>query len=479
MRKNFIIVDKVNLSFFLMFFYLFCQRPEARAQTDSCHLRFEIKGGTAGKVKLIGVFADQNYIADSTMMNELGQFEFKRKSPLKPGYFYIILPDYTNFHMMVDREQHFSMKAEKPDLINSMKVEGSLDNVLLYESLKLQQMHDQRIDSINQYKKNNEGVESTQKLVDEAFKKINDERKEHVKLLLSKYPNSFFTKFKSAGQNPDLVEVFNEKGEPDRNVQLQYFKAQFWDNVDMSDPRLIYTPVIVNKLNKYIVDFTVQHPDSIIKYADLIIQKSFANKEMFQFVSNWIALKYQPTKTKVMDGEAVYVHIIDKYFTKENAYWLDSVELGKLRKKAWEMQASLLNRKGPDVVSVDPMGQTKSIYEIKKPYVIVYMYDPKCDHCREETPKLRKFYQEWKDKVEVFAIALQTNDQEWKEFLEKYAIKDWTNVYDPTNRSIYAKYWVDITPEMYVLNKERKIIGKNLKTDQLSFIINKDLGIQE
>ncbi|MBK7233592.1 MAG: redoxin domain-containing protein [Saprospiraceae bacterium] len=275
------------------------------------------------------------------------------------------------------------------------------------------------------------------------------------------------------------MEVLDENGKVDRAAQLQYFKAQFWDNVDMSDSRLIYTPVIVNKLNKYIVDFTVQHPDSIIKYADKIIQKSLANREMFQFVSNWIALKYQPTKTKVMDGEAVYVHIINKYFTKENAYWLDTAELGKLRKKAWEMESSLLNKKGPDVISTDPTGQTKSIYEIKKPYVIVFMYDPKCDHCREETPKLRKFYQEWKDKVEVFAIALQTNDKEWKEFLDKYQVRDWTNVYDPTNRSIYAKYWVDITPEMYVLDKNRKIIGKNLKTDQLSIILNKDLGIQE
>ncbi|MBK7809875.1 MAG: redoxin domain-containing protein [Saprospiraceae bacterium] len=449
------------------------------SQQDSCHLKFEVKGETAGKVKLIGVFADQNYIADSTMIDADGKFEFKRKSPMKPGYFYVILPDYTNFHVMIDKEQHFSMRTTKSDLINNMKVEGSLDNLLLYEALRLQMIHDKKIDSVNQFKKLHEAEPTTQKYVEDAFQKINDERKAQVKSFVEKYPQAFFTKFKSAGQNPDLVEVLDEKGQVDRAAQLQYFKAQFWDNVDMSDSRLIYTPVIVNKLNKYIVDFTVQHPDSIIKYADKIIQKSLANREMFQFVSNWIALKYQPTKTKVMDGEAVYVHIINKYFTKENAYWLDTAELGKLRKKAWEMESSLLNKKGPDVISVDPNGQTKSIYEIKKPYVIVFMFDPKCDHCREETPKLRKFYQEWKDKVEVFAIAMQTNDKEWKEFLDKYQIRDWTNVYDPTNRSIYAKYWVDITPEMYVLDKNRKIIGKNLKTDQLSIILNKDLGIQE
>ncbi len=296
---------------------------------------------------------------------------------------------------------------------------------------------------------------------------------------VSRYPNAFFTKFKLAGQNPDLVDIRDAKGEPDRAAQLQYFKAQFWDNVDLSDARLIYTPVIVNKLNKYIVDFTMQQPDSIIHWADIIIRKSMVNPEMFQFVSNYIALKYQPTKTKVMDGEAVYVHIIDKYFTKENAYWLDSTELGKLRKKAWEMQASLLYKKGPDVISTDPYGQTKSIYGIKKPYVIVFMYDPKCDHCREETPKLRNFYAQWNDKVEIFAIALNTNSKDWNEFIDKFQVRDWTHVFDPTNKSIYAKYWVDITPEMYVLNQDRKIIGKNLKTEQLQIVINRDMGKEE
>lgn len=58
-----------------------------------------------GKIKLIGVYADQNYIADSTFMNESGEFEFRRKSPFKPGYFYVILPDYSSFHIMINDEQ--------------------------------------------------------------------------------------------------------------------------------------------------------------------------------------------------------------------------------------------------------------------------------------------------------------------------------------------------------------------------------------
>ena len=51
-------------------------------------------------------------------------------------------------------------------------------------------------------------------------------------------------------------------------------------------------------------------------------------------------------------------------------------------------------------------------------------------------------------------------------------MQDFINVFDPTNRSIYARYFVDKTPEMYVLDRDRKIIGKNLKTFQVEELIN-------
>ena len=448
------------------------------AQSDSCHLKFKVNGFNGGKIKMIGVYADQNYIADSTMMNETGEFEFKRKSPFKPGYFYIILPDYSSFHMMINDEQFFTMEANKGDYINSMKVSGSIDNELLYQSMILQSRHEKKFDSLNEQKSKQANNPEVIKKIEAALELINVERKDYMRNLEAKYPNVFFTKFKIAGQNPEVPDFRKPNGEPDISKKLEFFRLNFWNGVDLMDTRLLATPVIVNKLNRFITDLTVQQPDSIIRQADFVIQKSLENPEMFQFFTNYIALKYQPSKTKVMDGEAVYVHIIDKYFTKDRAFWLTEKELADLRKKAWEMSASLLNRIGPDVISIDPNGQTKSIYGIKKPYVIVFMYDPKCEHCQEETPKLKQFYEEWKNKgVEVFAIVLNAKDQEWKDFIKKYQVQNWINVHDPTNASIYAKYYVDITPEMYVLNKDRKIIGKNLKVEQLKIILERDMGI--
>ncbi|MBK9109819.1 MAG: redoxin domain-containing protein [Saprospiraceae bacterium] len=447
------------------------------AQSDSCHIKFHIKGLQEGKVKFIAVFADQNYILDSSLVDASGKFELKSKRTIPSGYFYAILPDYSNFHFMIGDQPFFSMNADKSDMVATMQIENSADNEMLYENFKMQLRHDEDTKALQELK-NAVGTppEILQK-VDSLLEAMQKERKMQLQVFQKKYPDALYTKFKQAGQNPELVDVRLPNGEVDRERQLELFRQMFWDHVDFNDERLLRTPVLANKLKRFIMELTPQHPDSIIRQADFIIKKSLVNKEMFKFVSNWIALKFQPTQTKVMDGEAVFVHILEKYFdTKEKAFWASDKDLADFKKKVFEMKSSLLNRKGPDVVSTDFYGNTRSIYEIKEDFVIVFMYDPDCDHCQKEMPLLREFYKTWKPKgVEVFAIVLNATDDEWRNFINKNGVQDWINVHDPSNKSIYAKYYVDITPELYVLNKDRKIIGKNLKVEQVPFIIEQEL----
>ena len=48
-------------------------------------------------------------------------------------------------------------------------------------------------------------------------------------------------------------------------------------------------------------------------------------------------------------------------------------------------------------------------------------------------------------------------------------------MFDPTNKAIYGKYFVDVTPEIYVLNPGRTIIAKNLKVHQIAEVIERDM----
>ncbi len=446
------------------------------ADFDSTQIEAYLEGVPAGMAKLVGVWGDMNFIADSTPVDASGHLVLRRKKQLLPGFYTFLLPGMKNLSFLIDKDQRFTMRANIADALNTMKVEGEgINTQLFYETIRYQ--NKQEADLAKTTATMNKSAANSPEFIQakEQQTKLLEERKTYLAGIFKQYPDAFFTKFKIAGQNPEFKEYKKPNGDMDTMRQLIYYREHFWDGVDFNDDRLLNTPVIGNKLKRYIKELTPQNPDSLIKVADPLIQRVLHNKQYFKYFANWIALQYENTKTTVMDGEAVYVHIIKNYFTPELAWWEKPENLQGLQTHVWEMEASLLNRKGPDVRAMDVNGQYKSIYEITAPIIVIFMFSPDCEHCQKEAAEIERIYESWKPRgVEFFGIAVSTTDEEWKKFVKEKGFT-FTNVFDPTNRAIYAKYFVDITPEIYVLNKDRIIVGKNLHPDQLPTIFEREL----
>ncbi len=461
-----------------------CNAPEVEsspsgveADAEAPDIRIEMSGAEPGGTAfLIGFLADQQFKVDSARIGEGGILHFQRETPYDPGLLYAYFPDRSTLQLVIDKDQTFNLKTNKNSPVENMVVEGSLENELLYRNLKFELDYNQRLRSVQQRIGMLEpGSAESQELKDREAALI-EERKAHIREITGKYPETLFAKFKTAGQNPEPRDVRLPDGSIDKKRQVFLYRRDFWENVDFSDQRLLRTPVIHNKLQRYIKEMTVQHADSIISATRFLVDQVLDKPEYYQFFTNWVALQYQPGQSTLMDAEAILVHMVHNYFTYDRCFWADSAQVYAMQLRAQEMAASLLGKKGPDVLAKDPAGQLRSIYEIESPYIIVFMYNPECDHCIEETPKLLRFYRDWKDKgVEVFAIALDTDEARWRDFIRQYNM-EWINVFDPTNRSFYQKYYVDNTPEIYVLNADRTIIGKNLEVSQIETIINRDAG---
>jgi thiol-disulfide isomerase/thioredoxin len=470
-------------------FFLACQSAPTEGATDANatagtsevgpgeapDIRIRVNGIQSGTASLVGMLGDQQYRADTVSINRDGIFHFKKDQPYQQGMYFVLLPDEGIVQLLVTEDQTFSYTAQQGDLIGSAVVEGSLDNELLYKNLKYQEQKDPDIQQLSTRMRQLQSGTPEYEQVKTQRDALLKERQDHLDEIFSAHPNSLFTRFKKAGQNPEVREIFKPDGSLDKVAQVFQYRREFWDNVDFSDPRLLYTPVIGNKLKRYITELTPQHPDSIIYSTVKLVEKVLPYPEYFKFVVNWITLKYEPTKTTLMDPEAVFVHMIQNYFTEERAFWSNPAEVQALQLRAHEMSASLVGKKGPNVKVPGPDGQIKELYAINKPYLIVYIYNPTCEHCMVETPKLVQYYKQWKNQgIGVYAIAIDTDDAEWRQYTREKGMNDFVNVYDPTNRSIYATYFVDNTPEIYVLNPDRTIIGKNLNPDQIMIVIDRD-----
>ncbi len=431
-------------------------------------IELEVKGAPSGSVYLIATVENQNYRLDSAEVGPAGSIMFQPAEAYPSGLLYALLPDETYVPLLVDTDQAFVLRTQSNDLIGSMQVEGSLDNELLYRSLQLEAQHQAILTELQ-----NDGS-ITEAGLQQRQQDLEAERRAFLEQLFEQHPESFFTSFKRAGQNPQIRTILAADGTPDEGAQVAAYRKDFWAGVDLTDERLLRTPVIANKLQRFMTELTVQHQDSIIAAADYLLGKVLDKPAYFQFFANWIAVHYEPTKVALMDAEAVYVHMVQNYFTQERAFWADSMTVYGLQQRAGQMAASRVGQIGPTVTANDPAGNPRSTADIDAPYLIVYLYNPDCDHCIEETPRLVDFYHQWKDRgVGVYAIAIDAEPAIWRQFIQANQM-DWVNVMDPTNAAIYGKYYVDNTPEIYVLNPDRRIIGKNLKVHQIETIITRD-----
>jgi peroxiredoxin len=455
----------------LVFFVLL---TSASAQ-NSPEIKLRAEGYDQGTAYLIGIFTEQQYRLDSAKIDASGTMVFKREEPYPQGLVFAFLPDQTIVQMLLDEDQRFELSTKKGSIAESMVVTGSLENTLLYDNLRYENSYNAKNKALGDELAKLGVVHPQYQATKDQRDQLVKDRRQHLDQIFTQYPNTLFTSFKKGGQNPDLKEFFKPDGSRDTALQVYTYRMEFWDNVNFNDNRLLRTPVISNKLKRYMTELTAQNADSIKKSASFLIDKVLDKPDYFKYFANWITLQYEPKKSTVMDADAIYVHMIQNYFTHDKAFWSDTFELNFFQRQASEMAQSLVGLRGPEVVATDFNGNKHAISDLKSDYVIVYLFSTECSHCIEESPKLVKFYNEWKDKgVGIYAIGLGQDRQEWWDFVKKNGMDKFTNVNDPTNKAIYKTYYVDVTPEIYVLNPERIIVGKNIKVSQIAEIIERD-----
>lgn len=458
-------------------FALFLTHFGLNLNAQALDISIEIKGMPDGNCRLIGMFGGQNFLADS-LIAKGGKAEIKRDKSLEPGMYYFVLPNNQSFcQILLDSDQSFKMKTELSDIIGKMKVEGSEDNMLFYQNLVFEADQKPKMDTLEKNIAETSPNNPNLAYLNRQKEDLLAQRAAHLANFESKYPNSFFTRFKIAGQNPALKFPQKENGTLDTLRQLMAYRDDYFGPNDLNDERLYRTPVIPNKLKTYMTQLVPQSSDSVIKYADQLIARSKDCPKCYQYIVNWIAIKYE--KPVIMGGEAILVHLVDKYFTDDiSELWFPGKpeELAKIRKKVREMRPSLIGNTGQDLRCKNLNGEYESLYDLKTPIKIVFMYSYSCSHCMERAPVLRDVLEKWKGKVDVYALCLDPEPARWKEFVTKYRLESFHNVSDPDLESrYYYKYHVDITPECYVLDENNKIVAKDLHPNQLEPIFKQIL----
>ena len=466
------------------FFLLICSGALAQenksdtrfeSYTDSAEIEVVLKGAAAGIVKLLGYYGDGNLERDSSIADSSGKVVFRNPKHFDEGMYYAVYSDNSFIAFLLGHNQKIFLHTDRMDIAKNMKT-NSAENKLYCENQIYESNFAARIDSA----KNKMTAAAVGSKLYSAHKKEVDnlvsEKEEVVKGYVKKYPGSFFAKFKMLGQNPRLHEMKKPNGDIDTMAQTIAHRNEYWNNYDFSDMRLLRTPVYFNKLKKYLTTLFYQRGDSMLSGVKFILDKvDKGDKEVFSFTVNYLLLTYH--EPPVMGGEIIFCYTVDNYFTREKAFWSDSVNIYRTQRQSDMMRPSMLGETGQDVNCKNEKGEYVNLYSIKKPIRVVYLFNPDCEHCQKETPKLKKLYDKWKSKgLEVYAIIVAGEYDKWHKYINDLHL-DWVNVIDPKYESGYhKKYYVSITPGLYVLDAKNKIVAKQAMPDSLEEIFERMVG---
>jgi len=265
----------------------------------------------------------------------------------------------------------------------------------------------------------------------------------------------------------------------DSNFEYYYYLNHYWDNMDFSDPALITIPqgVFYERLKTYFDDVVPPLIDSIIKYADILVEKAKDTPELFRFFVVYITQKYE--RSQYVAHDAVFVHMVQKYYARGLCTWTDEAVLERMVTHANKLQHILIGRKAPELYMADTADVFHSNYDIQRKYTIMWFWDLNCGHCKSATPKLVEFYNRAKDSLdfEVFAICMTNDLEKWKQAIIERQLP-WINVGgNRANIDYRVVYDVVTTPVIFVLDREKNIIVKKIGIDELeNFIRNYDEG---
>jgi peroxiredoxin len=442
-----------------------------KAQTGY-EIQFKVDGWKDTTVYLGHYYGENHYIKDTATVNSTGYFKFDGAKLLAPGVYFLVLDKSKIFELVIGNTQRFKMETKKEDYIKNMKVTGDPDNKLFFENWQFNTERHLEAEPYVKILKDSTLKDDDKKAAREAMTKINDKVLAYQNDLIQKNPNTVTATILKSGQPVKIPDPPKKPdGTIDSSFQLRWYREHFFDNMDLSNEALLRMPrpIFSEKINEYLDKLYAPQADTLTKAIDKIISKAKGNQETFKYAT-WICFtKYQ--QHEIMGLDQVYVNIYDKYIaTGQMDFWMND----KLKKNVQEyverLRRSLIGKTAPNLAMQDASFKKRELYDFKNRYTILYVFDPDCGHCKEETPKLVDFYNKNKTKfdVEVFAVSADTSMQKMRDYIRDMKIK-FVTVNGPRTYTVPYQdlYDAATTPSLFVIDNKRKIIAKKVPAEKL------------
>jgi thiol-disulfide isomerase/thioredoxin len=481
-----IIIRRLAVLFPVLFFlsYIFAEGYEIKIKIN----------GLANQQVILGHYLSKSMYPDDTIrLDNKGLGIFQNNIKLPQGLYIIFLPSSRYFDIVLGEDQNFSLDVDTSDFVRSLQIKGSIENQVFLDFQKFMMSIGKKSDSLSRLMKTTSDLALKDQYRNE-IRVLYNSRTETIENIKKTYPNFFVSDFLKA-----TVEV--NVPDPPRNAnnqiidstwQYYYYRNHYFDHFDFTDARLLRTPLYEEKVMQFITKVIPQIPDTLIKHIDQVMEKAHSDSSVFRFLL--ITFFNHFAKSNIMGMDAVQVHLAEKYYLNE-AWWSDEKFLSDLKERINKTKPLLIGKVAPDMdLMMVPdshfqnalndsalqryphVGTMISLSQIQAKYIVLVFWEADCGHCKTAVPELFEIYKNSLQKFGVKVLAVSTlfgedGKVKWVKFLNDHQLYGWLNAWNPYSYEFKLKYDVVTTPQIFILDEQKKIIAKKISPAQVKEIL--------
>ena len=197
------------------------------------------------------------------------------------------------------------------------------------------------------------------------------------------------------------------------------------------------------------------HYDSLLKNE----QRRYIQEHPDLYSSAFVAVNYissQQDKT-LAETERIFNQLKPKV---QKSYFGN-----KLNKMLQTMRSTSVGAMAPDFSLPDSSGKQISLASFKGKITLLDFWASWCGPCRQENPNVVTMYHKYHSKgLEILGVSLDTKKEPWQKAIAADQL-NWTQVTDMNgwDSPTAALFGVQSIPSNFLLNKEGKIVGKDLR----------------
>jgi thiol-disulfide isomerase/thioredoxin len=256
-------------------------------------------------------------------------------------------------------------------------------------------------------------------------------------------------------------------------TEQEYYAKEYFSQVDFKDEEYRNLPSIF---------------ESFKIYTNAIHSMSITPQQQYDYVENWLAKIPTNSRTYKFALGGVVTSLMQRNH-------INYIAFGERYCKMYEKEdgnitvqlQALINQsktfitgvEAPDFAQTTPEGNSLNLKSLRGKVVLIDFWASWCGPCRRENPNVVAMYNKYNPKgFDILSVSLDSDKSRWVDAIQQDGLlwknhisdlKGWKN----TAAQLYS---VSSIPQTLLIDKDGKIIARNLRGDQLGEVLKNIFG---